>query len=169
VVRSATVADASAISCVRTRTWQFAYAHIFPPERLDAAPDGQATEWVERSIRDPWPHMHTLVAERARRVVGFAGLGESREEEGAGELYAIYVLPEESGAGIGQALMQETLRRMRGEGFDEAVLWVLENNPRTRRFYELAGWQPDGGTKDEELLDTMVREVRYRIGLAPVR
>jgi hypothetical protein len=52
----------------------------------------------------------------------------------------------------------------------EAMLWVLEGNPRTRRFHELAGWRLDGAAKDETVLDMPVREVRYRIALrAPQR
>jgi hypothetical protein len=42
---------------------------------------------------------------------------------------------------------------------------VLEDNPRARRFYELAGWSVDGAVKQDEFLETLVREVRYRIEL----
>ena len=45
------------------------------------------------------------------------------------------------------------------------MLWVLDDNPRARRFYELAGWRLDGGVK-EDTFDTLVREVRYRIAVA---
>jgi hypothetical protein len=41
---------------------------------------------------------------------------------------------------------------------------VLEDNPRARRFYEREGWALDGGRKEEELLGTIVAEVRYRLG-----
>ena len=111
--------------------------------------------------------MHTLVAEVEGGMMGFANLGAARDEPEAetGELFAIYVLPEASGGGVGRALMAETLARLRAEGFAEAILWVLEDNPRTRRFYELAGWRLDGGVKDEEWLGTVVRELRYRIAL----
>jgi ribosomal protein S18 acetylase RimI-like enzyme len=113
--------------------------------------------------------MHTLVAEAADEVVAFANLGAAREDDavGLGELFSIYVLPEASGHGVGRALMTETLARLRAEGFAEAILWVIEDNPRTRRFYELAGWHVNGGVKDEEWLGTSVREVRYRIALEP--
>ncbi len=104
-------------------------------------------------------------------MVGFAMGGSARDStEGpdvVGELYAIYVLPASSGNGIGRALMDESLDRLRVEGFTEAILWVLEDNPRTRRFYELAGWQLEDAVKDEELLGTLVRELRYRIALRP--
>ena len=61
--------------------------------------------------------------------------------------------------------MADVLRLLRADGHGEAILWVLEDNPRTRRFYESAGWRADGGVKDEEWLGTVVREVRYRIVL----
>jgi ribosomal protein S18 acetylase RimI-like enzyme len=84
-----------------------------------------------------------------------------------GELFAIYVLPDASGRGVGRALMVEVVNRLAADGFEEAVLSVLEDNPRTRGFYELADWHADGGSKDEEWLGTLVREVRYRRSLEP--
>jgi ribosomal protein S18 acetylase RimI-like enzyme len=120
-------------------------------------------------IREPPPRTHTLVVEDAGGVVGFASLGAARGDEhvGLGELYAIYVQPAAWGRGAGQALMAETLARLSSEGFGQAMLWVLEDNPRTRRFYERAGWRADGGVQEEELLGVRIREVRYRIALGP--
>jgi len=44
------------------------------------------------------------------------------------------------------------------------VLWVLRENRRARRFYELAGWSADGAAKDAELLGGLtLPEVRYRL------
>jgi ribosomal protein S18 acetylase RimI-like enzyme len=169
VVRDATPADAARIALIRTRTWQHAYAHAFPADALASIDPAAGVTWWAGVIGEPYPQMHTLVAEGGTvgEVVGFANLGAAREEDVArlGELYAIYVLPEASGRGVGQALMAETLARLRVEGFAEAILWVLEDNPRTRRFYEHSGWHADGAAKDDELLGTPVREVRYRIAL----
>ena len=65
--------------------------------------------------------------------------------------------------------MSEVLERLRAAGFGEAILWVLEDNPRTRRFYELGGWSLDGEPKEDTFLETPVRVVRYRIALGPSR
>jgi RimJ/RimL family protein N-acetyltransferase len=54
---------------------------------------------------------------------------------------------------------------MRASGYRDAVLWVLEDNPRARRFYEREGWSLDGGRKDAEFVGMRVPEVRYRITL----
>lgn len=154
---------------MRAETWKVAYAHLLSGEALAALTAESALDWWTRAIRDPLPHMHTVVAVRDGEVAGFASLGAARDDDvaGLGELFAIYVLPDAWGRGVGQALMAETLARLRSEGFAEAILWVFEDNPRTRRFYELAGWHADGGVKDEEWLGATVREVRYRIALAP--
>ena len=53
-------------------------------------------------------------------------------------------------------------RRTSPGAYDEATLWVLEDNPRARRFYELAGWRPDGARKADEWFEVSATEVRYR-------
>jgi RimJ/RimL family protein N-acetyltransferase len=46
---------------------------------------------------------------------------------------------------------------------------VLRTNARARRFYEKAGWAPDGTTKTDTIGDGTVElvEVRYRRTLDP--
>jgi len=168
-VRDATVEDARGIARVHTRTWQAAYDHIFPTARLAGlVEDHRAEQWREW-LSSPEERRHTLVVDVEGEVVGFAHVGRTRDPESnedlVGELYAVYVLPEAWGRGIGRSLMAEVLRRLREDGFREAILWVIEDNPRTRRYYELAGWRFDGGTKEEAILDVPVHEVRYRISL----
>ena len=169
-VRDATPDDAAGIAAVHTRTWQQAYAHIFPAERLAWIDEQRRVYWWARWLSEKQPDTHILVADGPGGIVGFAAFGPARDEaETLGELYSIYVLPDEAGRGIGRALMAEGLRRLREDGVEEAILWVLEDNPRTHRFYEAAGWRADGGVKDETMLETPVRELRYRISLRPSR
>jgi ribosomal protein S18 acetylase RimI-like enzyme len=147
-----------------------AYAHVFTAVQLGSISEEGSAEWWREALARRFPRAHTLVAETEQDVVGFASIGPARDAaDDEGELYAIYVLPEASGRGIGQALMAEVLSRLRRESFAEAILWVLEDNPRTRRFYELAGWRTDGVVKEEEWLGALVREIRYRIALDPSR
>ena len=160
LVRPARREDAAAIADVHVRTWRAAYEHVFGAERLAGIGDGRRARWEER-LADPLPGGQVFVAEEAGRVVGFVSVGDSREEPGKGELFAIYVLPEAWGSGAGSALMATALDALRG--YSSATLWVLEDNPRARRFYEREGWILDGGRRDEEILGVTVTEVRYRI------
>ena len=136
LVRPARREDAAAIADVHVRTWQAAYEHVFGAERLARIGDGRRAQWDEW-LADPQSGWQVFVAEEAARVFGFASVGESRDEPGKGELFAIYVLPEAWGSGAGSALMTTALEALCS--YSSATLWVLEDNPRARRFYEREG------------------------------
>jgi GNAT superfamily N-acetyltransferase len=168
VVRDARPEDALAIARVHTRSWQVGYAHAFPATALAAiSAVRRADRWAER-LRSSEPRSAVLVGEVDGEVCGFASVGPARDlDELVGELYAIYVDPDHWSSGVGQALIAEGEQRLREAGFAEAILWVLDDNPRARRFYEAAGWTHDGATKRDTHLDTEVTEVRYRKNLHP--
>ena len=161
-VRRARLEDAAAIAAVHVRTWQTAYEHVFGAERLAAIDlNARAEQWRQRLGEPEWQEV-VLVVEDESSIVGFASCGESRDAPGEGELYAIYVLPESWGSGAGPVLLAAALAAL-GEDFNRASLWVLEENPRARRFYEREGWTLDGGRREEEFLGVQINEVRYRI------
>jgi GNAT superfamily N-acetyltransferase len=153
-------ADAEAISRVQERGWQVAYAHVFPVDQLAQGGFIQPQRWRDRLAQPPqgWS---TFVVVAEGVVVGFVSVGPSRDEQGIGELYAIYVEPEAWSTGAGRALIERAEEQLR-TGYGVATLWVLEDNPRARRFYERAGWSPDGARKAEERWGVRAAEVRYR-------
>jgi GNAT superfamily N-acetyltransferase len=154
VIRTGTAADAAAVAGVHVRTWQAAYAHVFPAEQLaELSIDQRAGQWRDRP---------PLVAEREGIIIGFVSVGASRDEDGCGELFAIYVDPDHWGKGVGCELIAAGEERLRHLGYTEAILWVLDDNPRARCFYERAGWYHDGETRPIEIFAIEVPEVRYR-------
>jgi ribosomal protein S18 acetylase RimI-like enzyme len=64
--------------------------------------------------------------------------------ETRGEVFGFYVHPHAWGSGAATVLMHACTAYLRADGFAEAVLWVLRDNPRARGFYEKAGWRPSG-------------------------
>ena len=160
-IRRATVADAAGIADVHVRTWQEAYEHVFGAERLAGIdPSRRRAGWERNLAADE----HAFVAEENDRIVAFVSVGAG-EREGEGELHAIYALPEAWGSGAGSKLMRTAIEALRELGYREAVLWVLDDNPRARRFYEREGWMLDGGTKQAEFIGMRAAMVRYRISL----
>jgi ribosomal protein S18 acetylase RimI-like enzyme len=77
-----------------------------------------------------------------------------------GELYALYVAPAWWSAGAGRALMGSVLAALGEARYLRAVLWVLADNVRARRFYERAGFAADGATNVLAGLGGVL-EVRY--------
>jgi ribosomal protein S18 acetylase RimI-like enzyme len=159
-VRLASARDAKGIAGIQERGWQAAYRHVFPPADLDRGGFVRLSRWRER-LRRPPAGWATFVAIRDRVIVGFVSIGPSRDIDGAGEVYAIYVDPAAWSTGAGRGLMERAERELAAT-YDEATLWVLEDNPRARRFYELAGWATDGERKVEERWGVRAPEVRYR-------
>jgi ribosomal protein S18 acetylase RimI-like enzyme len=162
-IRRALPGDAAAIADVHVRTWQAAYEHVFGAERLAALDIAQREQRWRRALEAG--DQAGFVAEQDGIVVGWATVGPGHEDEPAGELYGIYVAPEAWGAGAGPALLRAAVDELRGQGHDEAVLWVLADNPRARRFYEREGWTADGGRRTGEHLGVRTEEIRYRIAL----
>jgi ribosomal protein S18 acetylase RimI-like enzyme len=157
-VRIAIGADAEAVERIRIRGWQTAYRHVFPAEELERL-RVDTSRW-QRQIDTPPFGWTIFVAEDEQRIVGFVAVGPSRDGTPGGELYAIYVDPDSWSAGVGRALIEHAEERL-ADDYDEATLWVLDDNPRARRFYERAGWTPDGASKLEERLGVAALEVRY--------
>jgi GNAT superfamily N-acetyltransferase len=161
-IRRARLDDAAAIAAVHVRTWQSAYEHVFGAERLSGIDLGAREGLARRSSTDP--DHDVFVAEEDGRIVGFVGTGPPEEEGEERELFAIYVLPEAWGTTAGPGLMGAAVEAMRARGVTGAILWVLEDNPRARRFYEREGWRADG-TAESEYLGLTVPLVRYRLTL----
>jgi GNAT superfamily N-acetyltransferase len=171
LIRRASVDDAAAIAGVQMRSSQWTYRGLMP----DAHLDGRATaeriaererNWQAQLAADS--PRHAFVAERDGRLLGFAIGGPAEDVmlgSDCGELYAIYVEPDVVGSGVGRALFAAATEDLRTRGFLRAVLWVLEGNARARRFYEKAGWLPDGVTKIDERPDHVRHELRYAIAL----
>ena len=169
-IRPATVQDAPALGRLNVRVWQVAYGlpvraaacGQMPDEHLDGLrPEERAAGW-ERGLSRDRDQDPVLVAEEAGRVVGFTVVGPAQDPEGAGELYAINVDPDHWGTGVGRTLLAAAQAELTRLGYTEAVLWVLPNNARARRFYEVAGWITDGIQRTSEVLGVVVPEVRYR-------
>jgi GNAT superfamily N-acetyltransferase len=108
VIRPGTPADAVAVARVQVRTWQAAYAHVFPAERL-------AELSIERRA-DQWRGWPPLVAVADGVIVGFVSVGARRDDDAGGELFAIYVDPEHWGTGVGRELIAAGEERLRELG-----------------------------------------------------
>ncbi|MEU7576912.1 GNAT family N-acetyltransferase [Streptomyces sp. NPDC041068] len=163
-IRTMTEADCEAVAGLRVLGWQSAYADLMPRSFLAAlsVEDG-AADLRERLARGSAATVD-LIAERADRTVGWAAFGPARDDDlppGEAELYALYAHPEHYSTGVGRALTEECVTRCTASGHPRLRLWVVEGNARARRFYERAGFAPDGALAPQTVGDMPVPELRY--------
>lgn len=157
VIRRATVDDARAIARVQRQSWRETYTGKLPDAVVRGRPLAARAAALRRLIAGETSRgiQPVWVAEVTGDVVGFAWAGPSRDADRAGrlELFTIYVLRAHQGTGAGQGLLEAAI------GSADASLWMLEDNPRARRFYERNGFVADGTCKDDDRLGG-AREIR---------
>jgi ribosomal protein S18 acetylase RimI-like enzyme len=143
-IRPATVTDASGIALVHVDTWRTAYRGMIPDGYLDSLSYERRGDFWQRSIADPGNPSFVYVAEADEgQVVGFASAGppQSEQPDYEGEIWAIYVLKEYQGMGIGRRLVQAVACELQARGMRSMLLWVLKDNAPSRAFYESLGGQ----------------------------
>ena len=169
-VRAARTADAAQIALVHVRSWQSAYRGLGPEGYLDSLDPVRRLVGWERVLAELDPVSDgVLVAEEGGRVQGFVAYCPSRDDDTdpreTGEITVLYLLPDAWGQGTGRRLMAAAVDGLTAAGCAQAILWVLDSNTRARRFYDAAGWRPDGSSKDEDIGGASVTELRYRRSL----
>ncbi len=165
-VRAAHLEDAAAIAAVHVASWRQAYRGMLPEAHLDSLSTSEKEATTQRLLRSPSsPRHRLLVVDRGGQLLGFAATGPASGDfgEATGEVFAIYLHPAAWGRGLGRLLMAQALAYLQEEGFQEAVLWVLERNVQARQFYEAGGWGQEGEARTQWHGGIALREVRYRL------
>ncbi len=142
VVREAGLPDAQGVARVEIEAWRDTYPTLLPSAHLVGGLDmaRRTAFWRHRlSNRSP---IRTVVGavNSPRRIAGYATWGPCRV--GAlpfgGQLYELYLLPDDQGRGLGRLLCAAVGERLLKAGITSMCVEVLEGNPN-RFFYEAMG------------------------------
>ena len=165
-IRSAIPEDAAEMASVHVQAWGESYAEIVPADALarltvknrerfwaeyiPVAEDRGAGVWVAEDGAGGDP-----------RIIGFANAGPARDDDAVDEVYCIYLLRSCWDRGLGRQLLATCLDHCRTRARSTVTLWVLEANSRARRFYEKAGFEPDGARRVADVFGAALPKVRY--------
>lgn len=165
MIRQASLEDAYEYAACHVSSWQSAYKSIIPDEVLDNLSIEQRAERFKQNFNEREDNSR-YCAICGDRIVGLLGIGKSRDEDkpDAGEVYGIYLIEEFWGKGYGRDMMNYAVDTLKGVGYNEVILWVLEENSRARRFYEKCNFVFDG-TKKEIVIGKPLIEIRYALNL----
>ena len=135
------------MAAIYVESWNRGFLGLMPSRSLT---NTMVSRW-ERQLALPHPH-RWWVAEIDESVVGFAGIGPSRDPIQAhlGELDTIAVKPTHWRKGVGRALMSVAVADLTADGYREATVWTLRDYDRGRPSMRLlAGdWTAGHGTMD---------------------
>lgn len=158
-IRNAILSDAKGIAKVHVDSWRTTYAGIVPEPFLQ-----QLTyESRENLWKSAIPHGHVFVAQNEQGdIIGFACGDKERSgdyENYEGELYAIYILQEYQGQGIGRRLVTPVVKQLLDKNIHTMLVLVLEEN-KSCLFYEALGARKID-TLDVEIGGVNLKEVVY--------
>ncbi len=166
ILRVATQDDAPGVAEVQVAGWRSGYRGLMPDVVLDGLSVPKRAGIWRSILREGRSEL--IVAELGATIVGFVNFGHSRDPDATtaatGEILAIYVRPTHWHDGIGRALMDTALSKLKSDGYTDVTLWVLDTMARTRSFYEQFGFAVDGATKREAVVDgaVSISEIRFR-------
>ncbi len=167
-IRRATGDDARELARVHVDSWRDAYRGLVP----DAFLERFEYRWREERFRESLSTgaEETYLAWVGEQVVAFLTVGGARDPDldadRTGEIWGIYVLPGYWRRGIGSTLAEYAEGILVSRGYEDAVLWVLEENQQARRFYEAMGYVLEGGSREINW-GVPLQAVRYANVLAP--
>jgi ribosomal protein S18 acetylase RimI-like enzyme len=142
IIRKANVKDIDAIAEVHLMSWRTTYKGIISDSYLsNLTIDGRRKNWLWTFNNLNQDETIFVAVENDGRIIGFSNSGKNRNTEYVheGELYAIYLLEDHQGRGIGRKLFQASVNELMQSGYKSMMLWVLENNPSLRFYQSLGG------------------------------
>jgi GNAT superfamily N-acetyltransferase len=152
-VRPAVPGDEDAMTRVQVNAWRDTHTDTLGDDVVDALDTGAMRDrWASAVAAPPGPGFAVLVALAGPDVVGFAAVSPGR-------LVSLEVDPAHRRGGHGSRLLAAAVDRLRTDGADEVVTWVLDGDSGRERFLTSAGLGPDG---TERTLATGVRDVVER-------
>jgi len=151
-IRRAEADDAQAIGSVFDAAvregWKYmgelAARPMFPPE-----------EWDAEVAKHAPPNAMLVAVDEADRLTGFAAVHPAE-----GEMFLLFVHPDNAGRGVGRALLEAAHAVLRSAGCREVFLYTHEQNERAIAVYEAAGYRRDGTVRESEFRGVHQREPR---------
>ena len=160
VVRQATAYDIDAIAEVQINAWQANFCN----EQLDKAINNAFC----RALKKRWALQfekgyEVLVAEDQHEVLGFVGFCMHTDATQIAEINAFYLNNYSLHSNIGQLLCHAALQAIKKNGYQQAAIWVLEDNNQMKSFYESLGFAATPMVKHSEMDGQTAHEIEYRI------
>ena len=144
--KQATAAQADILGRIHAASWQAAYEGVVPEaERRRFTPERRAKIWSD------------FCRAAHRNAICFFEEGVPEDE---GEVYAFYMHPSIWGTPATKWAFLFCLQRLKDMGYRSAVVWVLEENRRDRRFYEKHRFSSECVYQQIEI-GAKLREMRY--------
>lgn len=140
LIRKATYDDIKGMAKVNVDSWRVTYKNIVPDTYLDSMSYDLREKSFQKALDDE--QVIVYAAKEDEEVVGYIIGGKNREIEEfpayEGEVYALYILEEFHGRGIGKELVSKLFDELKARGIQHVMVKVLKDNS-AKLFYQRLG------------------------------
>lgn len=140
-IREATASDIDGIAFVHATSWKTTYKGLISDDFLNKITvETRRKLWI-RNFESPNKDEIMYVAEdEAGMIIGFANGGARREQDTYdAELYALYLLKEHQGKGLGKQLIRSVSQNLLQKNYSSFMTWVLAGNPAIHFYHSVGG------------------------------
>lgn len=161
-IRSAKAEDARGVSKVHVQSWRETYTNIVSHSHLSSLSQSEKHKMWQEILSESSPHHFSYVAMVDEKIIGFVTGGPAREMayEYESELYALYLLKDFHGFGIGKSLFQKLSTSLINIGMKSMYLWVLREN-KSSSFYTAMGGKKAGEKNDKIIGENLVEDLYF--------
>jgi diamine N-acetyltransferase len=166
IYRDAVADDAEALAAFARDTWVATFGHLYPPHDLRAYLTAKYGADIQRREIADGATRYVLAFDEVG-LVGYCMMGalEMPVDDANGlELHRLYLHQRAKGAGVANALIEDTIAWARGKGASSLYLSVWENNERAQRFYRRFGFE-DHSEWDFMVGETADRDLIWKLAL----
>lgn len=133
-IRSAKIEDVPRLVDINVDSWQNTYDKIIDHDDLFSI---DKTKRIQKMIQD-FDKNNYLVACNDNEIMGFAWYRENENGKYQSEIVALYIDIKYRSLGVGKKLF-DYVKDILKENNDNLIIWCLEENICSRKFYEKIG------------------------------
>ena len=136
-IREAAASDVKETARVITMTWKETYKDIVPDDKLSGLSSDNFVNYLKDDVLSE--DKVVFVAENEfQAIVGMVSGGPIKQDvEGYdAEMYALYVIPDMQGHGIGVALFRSLIVWLKNKGLKKVSAWVFAENNISITFFD---------------------------------
>ena len=140
IIRKIKREDCFQVAHIVTIVWNETYKGIVTDNFLDKLYQSEEDRGKKSFEKFNEKENHQYVLEINNKIVGFINVGSCNENEltDCGEIYAIYIIKDYQGYGLGKKLIDIGIKELKTMGYNKMVIGCLKGNP-TNEFYKHIG------------------------------
>jgi ribosomal protein S18 acetylase RimI-like enzyme len=138
-IKKANEEDIKAVAKVYIDGWRTTYRGLVSDDYLDGLSYEEAEQRWFHFLNNENESFIYIAINDTGKIIGFAAGKSIEDEHFKGELYALYLLEECRGLGVGRQLISAIAKHFKEKNITSMMVWVMEQNKSGLGFYERMG------------------------------